>query len=96
MSKALAVEGFVAPGFERVAEAFEQNFTKDEELGAAFAVVRDGAPLIDIWGGIADRATQRPWARDTRQLIFSGSKGLLATMMLMLIDRGLLDRKSVV
>jgi CubicO group peptidase (beta-lactamase class C family) len=89
LSKALAIEGFVAPGFERVAEAFEQNFAKDEELGAAFAVVRDGAPIVDIWGGIADRATQKPWARDTRQLIFSGSKGLLATMMLMLIDRGL-------
>jgi CubicO group peptidase (beta-lactamase class C family) len=89
LSKALAVEGFVAPGYERVAEAFEQNFAKDEELGAAFAVVRDGAPIVDIWGGIADRATQKPWARDTRQLIFSGSKGLLATMVLMLTDRGL-------
>ena len=91
MSKEPAIEGFVAPGFERVAETFAQNFENGEELGAAFAAVQDGVPIVDIWGGIADRATQRPWARDTLQLIFSGSKGVLSTMILMLIDRGLID-----
>ena len=91
MAKAVAIEGFVAPGFERVADAFAQNFAKDEELGAAFAAVQDGALVVDIWGGVADRETEKAWARDTRQLIFSGSKGLLALMMLMLIDRGLVD-----
>jgi CubicO group peptidase (beta-lactamase class C family) len=91
MSKVVAIEGFVAPGFERVAETFAQNFKNGEEHGAAFAAVRDGVPVVDLWGGVADRATQRPWARDTLQLIFSGSKGVLATMILMLIDRGLID-----
>jgi CubicO group peptidase (beta-lactamase class C family) len=91
MPKGVTMEGFVAPGFERVVEAFQQNFTKDEELGAAFAAVRDGAPVVDIWGGLADRETRAPWAKDTLQLIFSGSKGLLATMMLILIERGLVD-----
>jgi CubicO group peptidase (beta-lactamase class C family) len=91
VAKEVAIEGFVAPGFERVAEAFVQNFAKDDELGAAFAAVQDGLLVVDIWGGIADRQTQRPWSRDTLQLIFSGSKGLLATMILMLIDRGLVD-----
>lgn len=85
------MEGFVAPGFERVAEAFQQNFTKDEELGAAFAAVRNGEPIVDIWGELADLKTKAPWTKDTLQLIFSGSKGLLATMMLMLIERGLVD-----
>jgi CubicO group peptidase (beta-lactamase class C family) len=89
MRKGPTIEGFVAPGFEPVAEAFRQNFIQDEELGAAFAAVRDGEPVVDIWGGLADRETQRPWTEDTLQLIFSGSKGLLATMMLMLIERGL-------
>jgi CubicO group peptidase (beta-lactamase class C family) len=89
MSKGVTIEGFVAPGFERVAEAFQRNFTKDEELGAAFAAVRNGEPVVDIWGGLADLKTHTPWAKGTLQLIFSGSKGLLATMILMLIDRGL-------
>jgi CubicO group peptidase (beta-lactamase class C family) len=91
LAKGPGIEGFVAPGFERVAEAFARNFAKDEELGAAFAVVQDGAPIVDLWGGIADRQTSRPWSRDTLQLVFSGSKGLLATILLMLIDRGQLD-----
>ena len=91
MPKGVGIEGFVAPGFERVAEAFQINFTKDEELGAAFAAVRNGEPVVDIWGGLADARAQRPWSRDTLQLIFSGSKGLLATMMLILIERGVVD-----
>ncbi|WP_158815031.1 serine hydrolase [Methylocapsa sp. S129] len=91
MPKEAAIEGFVAPGFERVAEAFGQNFKIGEELGAAFAAVQDGVLVVDIWGGVADRATSRPWTRDTLQLVFSGSKGVLATMILMLIDRGLID-----
>jgi CubicO group peptidase (beta-lactamase class C family) len=91
LAKGAEIEGFVAPGFERVAEAFAQNFAKDEELGAAFAVFQDGAPIVDLWGGLAHRETGRPWTRDTLQLVFSGSKGLLATMILMLIDRGQLD-----
>jgi CubicO group peptidase (beta-lactamase class C family) len=90
MKKKVAIEGFVADGFEAVAEAFQHNFTRDDELGAAFAVVKDGEPVVDIWGGLAIRETQAPWTRDTLQLIFSGSKGLLATMMLMLIDRNLI------
>jgi len=32
-------------------------------LGAAFAAVRDGEPIIDIWGGLADRDTAAPWTR---------------------------------
>jgi CubicO group peptidase (beta-lactamase class C family) len=91
MSKEAAIEGFVAPGFERVAETFAQNFKNGEELGAAFAAVQDGVPVVDLWGGVADRATQRPWTKDTLQLIFSGTKGVVATMILMLIDRGLID-----
>jgi CubicO group peptidase (beta-lactamase class C family) len=96
MSREVAIEGYVAPGFERVAEAFAQNFKSGEELGAAFAAVQDGATIVDIWGGLADRATARPWTRDTLQLVFSGSKGVLAAMVLMLIDRGQIDLEAPV
>ena len=56
-------EGYVAPGFERVAEAFEAGLA--DELGAGFAAVRNGEILVDIWGGWADRAQTKPWMRDT-------------------------------
>ncbi|GAA4639560.1 serine hydrolase domain-containing protein [Actinoallomurus vinaceus] len=81
----------MAPGFEEVAEEFERNFTDRGEVGAAFAAVRDGRPVVDLWGGLADRATGRPWRQDTLQLVFSGTKGLVAVCLLILIDRGLLE-----
>jgi CubicO group peptidase (beta-lactamase class C family) len=83
-------EGYVAPGYEPVREAFERNFTERGELGAAFAAYRHGEPVVDLWGGIADRASGRPWREDTLQLIYSGTKGLVALCVLMLIDRGAL------
>jgi len=87
----LAVGGFVAPGFESVREAFLENLRDRGELGAAFAVVRDDEPVVDIWGGIADRAAGRPWQADTLQVIFSGTKGMVALCLLLLVDRGALE-----
>jgi CubicO group peptidase (beta-lactamase class C family) len=83
------IHGFAAPGYESVAAAFARNFTELGDVGAAFSVVRDGALVVDLWGGAA--APGRPWAQDTLQVIFSGTKGLAATCMLMLVDRGQLD-----
>lgn len=83
------IRGFVEPGFERVADAFERNFDGDE-LGAAFAVVHDGKSVVDLWGGLADPKNGLAWCSNTLQLIFSGTKGLVAGVVLMLIDRGLI------
>mgnify|MGYP001141230551 CR=1 FL=1 len=52
-------------GFEPVAEAFAQNFTERGEVGAAFAAVYDGQPVVDMWDGLADHAWGQPWRRDT-------------------------------
>ena len=91
MTELLERDWVVAPGFEPVAEEFRRNFAEREELGAAFAVVQDGRTVLDLWGGVADSTVNRPWERDTLQLIFSGTKGLVAICLLMLIDRGQLD-----
>jgi CubicO group peptidase (beta-lactamase class C family) len=80
--------GFVAQGYEPVAEEFERNFAERGELGAAFAVSRGGEPVVDLWGGVADRVRRRPWAADTLQIVFSGTKGLVAICMLILLERG--------
>jgi CubicO group peptidase (beta-lactamase class C family) len=83
------VRGFVADGFEPIAEEFSRNFTERSDVGAAFAVVRHGEVIVDLHGGSA--APGKPWNENTLQVIFSGTKGLVATCMLMLVDRGLLD-----
>jgi len=85
------VEGAVAPGFEAVREAFADNLRARGELGAAFAVTLDGQPVVDLWGGLADGERGRPWQADTLQVIFSGTKGLVALCLLMLADREALD-----
>lgn len=85
------MNGYVSPGFEKVAVEFERNFSERGEVGAAFAACLDGETVVDLWGGLADAGSSpQPWQRDTLQLIFSGTKGLVATCALMLIDRGLL------
>src|SRR5437016_155199 len=88
--------GFVAPGFEHVAEEFERNFLEHRELGAALAAVVDGNPVVDLWGGIADATRGEPWKQGTLSGIFSGSKGLVAVCMLLLIERAKLDLETPV
>jgi CubicO group peptidase (beta-lactamase class C family) len=85
---AAAVSGFAAPGFEIVQDAFAANFTSRGEVGAAFAACVDGEPVVDLWGGVADQDTQAPWEKDTLSIIFSGTKGVVALAMLILVDGG--------
>jgi CubicO group peptidase (beta-lactamase class C family) len=85
-------DGFVAPGFERVRDAFEAGLA--DELGAGFAAIRDGEAVVDLWGGFADRARMRPWTRDTIVPVYSTTKGASAVVLAMLADRGLIDYEA--
>lgn len=83
------IGGFVAPGFEPVAEEFARNFTERGEFGAAFAAYCRGRLVADLHGGEASPG--RPWAEDTICSMFSGTKGLVAGCILKLIEEKLLD-----
>jgi CubicO group peptidase (beta-lactamase class C family) len=85
------IRGRVAPGFEPVREAFAQNFEERSEVGAAVCVVRDGAPVVDLWGGVADAASGRAWEEDTLAVVFSTTKGVTAACIHHLVERGVLD-----
>ncbi|MFF0201817.1 serine hydrolase domain-containing protein [Streptomyces sp. NPDC005017] len=85
------INGEVADGFEPVGEAFAANFDQHGDVGAAVCVYRDGRPVVDLWGGIADPDTGRPWERDTLQLVYSATKGATATAAHLLAQRGALD-----
>lgn len=87
----VAAHGFCAPEFGEVAKAFARNFSDHGELGAAVSVCMDGKPVVDLWAGTADRDSGRPWSEDTMAVVFSATKGMAATCMHMLADRGLLD-----
>jgi CubicO group peptidase (beta-lactamase class C family) len=86
----------VASGFEPVAQAFEHNFVERGEVGAAFAAYVDGECVVDLWGGVADRRRGVAWRRDTLVGVFSGTKGLVATCLLLLLERGQLELEAPV
>jgi CubicO group peptidase (beta-lactamase class C family) len=77
--------------FRLVQEEFQRNFAERGELGAAVAIYLDGKLVVDLWQGIADRETGRMWDRDTMAVVFSSTKGIAATCLHVLIDRGLVD-----
>ncbi|AKA05124.1 esterase [Streptomyces noursei ZPM] len=85
------INGEVAAGFEPVREAFAANFDQHGDIGAAVCVYHDGRPVVDLWGGIADPDTGRPWQQDTLQLVYSATKGATATAAHLLAQRGELD-----
>jgi CubicO group peptidase (beta-lactamase class C family) len=90
------VEGFVAAGFERVREAFAANFAAEREVGASFAVTRDGELVAELWGGFRDAARTKPWTRDTLVNVWSTTKGLAALCVAMLVERGKLSYEQTV
>lgn len=85
------IGGFVAPGFERVRDVFAANFERNGEVGAGVCVYLDGRPVVDLWGGVADRDTGRAWTEDTVQLVFSVTKAMTSTCAHLLAERGELD-----
>jgi CubicO group peptidase (beta-lactamase class C family) len=85
------MEGTVSRGFERVREAFGENFTRRGELGGACGAYRGGEPVVDLWGGIRNAATGEPWERDTMVIFFSATKGLAAMALAVAHSRGWLD-----
>jgi CubicO group peptidase (beta-lactamase class C family) len=87
----LHIEGTCDTHFNRVKEAFAENFAKRNEYGAAVTVTIAGKPVLDLWAGHADKARTRAWTRDTLVNVFSTTKGLTAICAHRLADQGKLD-----
>lgn len=84
-----AVEGVCGERFGRLREVLQERLDADHELGASIAVVADGEPVVDIWGGRQDDSTA--WGRDTITNVWSCTKTVTALAALLLVDRGELD-----
>ena len=87
----IALSGRVAPGFEPVAEAFAAAFDGRPEMGGALHVTIEGESIIDLWAGVADARTGRPWTRRTPSVVFSCTKGLVSILAARLVQEGKLD-----
>ncbi|HRE89754.1 MAG TPA: serine hydrolase domain-containing protein [Myxococcota bacterium] len=82
--------GFIAEGYEGVARTFATQLASGAQTGASFAVYRRGELVVDLWGGLADTKSGRPWERETRIVLFSVTKGFAAMAFHLLADRGLI------
>jgi CubicO group peptidase (beta-lactamase class C family) len=85
------VQGYVSKGFEGVRDAFLENFSHRKELGAACCVYREGEKVVDLWGGIRNKATGERWEEDTMVLVYSATKGFAAMTLALAHSRGWLD-----
>ncbi len=85
------VHGSVSPGFERVAEAFADNFRLRGECGAACAIYHQGRKVVDLWGGHRCHHSGAAWTEDTLSLAFSVTKGMAAAAMAVAHSRGWFD-----
>src|SRR5947209_10352359 len=77
--------------FRGGAEALSRSLDDGLDIGASVAVVVDGEPVVDIWGGHKDLAKTEAWEPDTIVNVFSTTKTMTALCALILADRGELD-----
>jgi len=87
----ITINGYVAPGFEAVADAMKANFEAGNEIGAAFALFEKGEKRVDIWAGLADRAGTKDWQEDTLIPVFSTGKAVSAIVAAYAVDQGWLS-----
>jgi len=83
------IQGFVQDDFRPVAAQLEKQLRGAGAGGAAVCVYHRGELVVDIWAG--SRSPSVDWESDTVALSFSTTKGVMATMVHTLVDRGLLD-----
>src|SRR3954451_21075611 len=86
----IEIEGEYDERFAAVAQVLADALAAGDAGGSA-AVFVAGEPVVDVWGGHADRDGDRRWERDTIVNVFSVTKTMTALCALILVDRGLLD-----
>ncbi|MBL1079322.1 beta-lactamase family protein [Nocardia sp. 2] len=89
------VSGSTDPRFASAVKYFARFFAERPGNGAGLSVYLRGDRVVDVWGGAAD-AAGTPWTGDTGAMIYSASKGVSATVLHRLADRGLLDYQAPV
>ncbi len=87
----IEINGTCDDAFSGVLEQFETNFKERGEVGASVCVTQNGKIVVDLWGGVADAETRKPWTRETMPIAWSTTKGGTSISMHVLAARGLID-----
>jgi CubicO group peptidase (beta-lactamase class C family) len=84
------ISGYCEEKYVPVKKIFEIYFFKQEEIGASFAIYKEGKPLIDLWGGHKSENNEK-WEENTTVNLFSATKGIYEIIVSILIDQNVLD-----
>lgn len=87
----ISISGFYDARFEGVLAEFTQNFSDRGEVGAGVSVMLEGSTVVDLWGGLADINSRKPWTSETMPVVWSSTKGATSICLHTIAYRGLLD-----
>jgi CubicO group peptidase (beta-lactamase class C family) len=82
------LDGNIHPDYADVASSMIRQIPKEQHAGAAVCVYHKGRSVVDIWGGTKN-ADGEAWTEDTTAPSFSTSKGVMSTLVHILVDQGL-------
>jgi CubicO group peptidase (beta-lactamase class C family) len=89
------INGYCEEKYIPVKKIFESYFLKQEEIGASFAIYKEGKPLIDLHGGFKIK-NNKNWEENTIVNVFSTTKGIYEIIVSILIDQNILDLEKCV
>jgi CubicO group peptidase (beta-lactamase class C family) len=89
------ISGYCEEKYIPVKKIFESYFLKQEEIGASFAIYKEGKPLIDLYGGFKNK-NNKNWEENTIVNVFSATKGIYEIIVSILIDQNILDLEKPV
>ncbi len=81
------LNGNIQPDYADVASSLIRQIPKDKHAGSAVCVYHEGVCVVDVWGGVKDSAGNA-WQADTTAASFSTTKGVLSTLVHILVDQG--------
>ena len=76
---------------EKVTDLLERQVREGSQLGVQVCVYRHGEAIVDAWAGTMGADDPRPVGPDTLFNCFSTTKGVAATALHILADRGAID-----
>ncbi len=78
--------GFVEPAFKRVERQFSKLLQREPRGGGALCIYYEGRCVVDLQGGVRNAAAE-PWTPETLVMSYSTGKGVLASLLHILVDQ---------
>jgi CubicO group peptidase (beta-lactamase class C family) len=76
---------------EKVSELLEKQVSDGRQIGVQVCAYQEGKKIVDTWAGTMGPDDSRPVQADSLFCCWSTNKGVAATAIHILADRGLID-----